>query len=352
MISGQRTAYTLAKNHQVVVLTTGIKASVTQPLSTLKIYRLKDIFLPDPVNYSIIPGLFGAVKRIIETEKPDAFLINKHMFYSSLAIWPLKRLGKKVIVQTDTFPGINWFPKSRLVGIVMWVYARLIGNPIMRAADKVILLHEGLIEDAQKLGLNYEVIHNGIDLKEFDATPRPKDLKKGRSEIWIGYVGRMESVKGWYDLATVATIMVKKDPWLHFFFIGPTQNAQEKIKEFSHPQIHFIGLRHDITGIDKLLDIFVMPSHSEGLSNAIMEAMAARCACLVSNVGGNRILIKNSVNGHLFEPGDLNDLEKSLEQLIKNKTRRIRLGQAARQTIEESYSLSDNVDRLAKVLAQ
>jgi glycosyltransferase involved in cell wall biosynthesis len=350
MISGQKTAYTLALDHDVVVLTTGVKNSIEQPNDRLKIYRLKDIFLRDPINYSIIPGLFSDIKKIVQEEKPDAFLINKHMFYSSLVIWPLKKMGKRVVVQTDTFPGVNWFPKNKLVGVIMWIYARFIGNPILRAADKVILLHEGLIEDAIRLGLKYEVIHNGIDLAVFDATPRPPDLKKKKDDIWIGYVGRLESVKGWYDLAAVAKELVPTNERLHFFFVGPTKNAEEKIKEFRHPRIHFLGLRKDVAGIDKMLDIFVMPSLSEGLSNAIMEAMAAECCCLVSAVGGNKVLIDENVTGRLFTQGDQGDLKEKLSMLLSDRDHMRKLGRQARDRIEKSYDLHKNAKQIAKLL--
>lgn len=351
MISGQKTAYQLAKNHEVVVVTTGATAKV-ELKNNLKIYRLKDIFLPDPINYSFIPSLFGQIKKIVRVEKPSVALINKHMFFTSLAVWPLKRLGLPVIVQTDTFPGINWFPKNKLVGAVMWLYARLIGNPVLRAANRVVLLHEGLIRDAERLGLNYEVIHNGIDLETFDATPPPKDLKKRPGEIWIGYVGRLESVKGWYDLAAVARKMVKINPKLQFFFVGPSEKAEERIKEFRHPQIHFLGLRHDVAGINKLLDIFVMPSLSEGLSNAIMEAMAAGSACVVSNVGGNLILIKEGATGLTFPPGNLAALRRVLTKLIADQGLRLRLGHAARAAIVNSFQLKRTVSQLSDRLEE
>jgi glycosyltransferase involved in cell wall biosynthesis len=272
------------------------------------------------------------------------------MFFTSLAIWPLKKLGKRVIVQTDTFPGINWFPKSKIVEIVMRIYARVIGNPILRAADKVVLLHEGLTDVAQKLKLKYEVIHNGIDIEAFDIIPPPPDLKKKNDEIWIGYVGRLESVKGWNDLADVALKMVPTDKRLHFFFIGPTKNAEETISHYQHPQIHFLGLRPDVAGIDKSLDIFVMPSYSEGLSNAIMEAMTAKCALLVTNVGGNKVLIEDGQEGLLYTPKDQEELQSQLQILIHSPSTRESMGKKSRKKIEDGFSLQKNVQRLSDLL--
>lgn len=350
MISGQKTAYKLAEQHQVLVLTTGRETTQVKINSNLTIYRLKDIFLPDPINYSIVPGLFQTVKQIVYQEKPDACLINKHMFYTSLAIYPLRQLGLKPVIQIDTFPGINWFPRRWPVRVAMWLYARLIGNPILRRAERVVLLHEGLVPVAKKLHLNYQVIHNGIDLDNFDASPPPSDLKKGKNEIWIGYVGRLESIKGWYDLATVAKELVEVDRRLRFFFVGPTENATERIKEFKHPNIKFVGLRKDVAGINKLLDIFVMPSYSEGLSNALMEAMAAGCICLVSNVGGNKILIQEGNTGLTFPPGDQAQLKDQLIKILNNPARLNLMSRAARKVIEQKFSLTDSIKQLSIAL--
>lgn len=352
MISGQKAARELSKNNKVVVLTTGQKDIKIVESPNMTIYRIKDIFLKDPINYSFVPGLWRKTKAIALKEKPDSVLINKNMFYPNLAIWPLKRLGYNVVVQVDTFPGINWHPKSKLVGIVMWFYARIIGNPILWAAKKVVLLHEGLVPVAKKYHFNHEVIHNGIDIEEFNKTKPPSDLKKRPGEIWVGYVGRLESVKGWYDLATAGMELVEKFPKVHFMFIGPKEKAEEQIKQFKHPHIHFISSRSDVAGIDKLLDIFVMPSLSEGLSNAIMEAMTAKAACVVSNVGGNIVLIQHNRNGLHFSPGDIKDLKKQLTKLIVDKPLRERLGDQAAKDIDASYSLRKETLKLEKLLWQ
>jgi glycosyltransferase involved in cell wall biosynthesis len=68
--------------------------------------------------------------------------------------------------------------------------------------------------------------------------------------------------------------------------------------------VTFTGLRKDIPAVLGETDIFVLPSYSEGLSNALMEAMSSGCACIASDVGGNAYLIQNGVSGFLFPPGD------------------------------------------------
>jgi len=351
MISGQKAAYELAKYQQVVVITTGHHDTIEQKNSNLKVYRLKDWFLPDPINFSIIPGYFRKLKKIVQEEKPNSCLINKHMFYTSLAIWQLKRMGLRVVVQTDTFPGINWFPRHWFVRMVMRCYALLVGNSILRKADMVVLLHEALEPVARDLGLKYKVIHNGVDIREIKNAAPPADIIKKPGETWIGYVGRLESVKGWYDLATVATNLVKQNPRLIFFFVGTiTEAAKEQIKKFKQSRIKFLGLRKDVPSLLREFDIFVMPSYSEGLSNALMEAMAAGCACIASDVGGNKTLIANNKTGLLFPPGDKEELQKLLERLSANKPLRQLLGKEARRKILTDYSLERESAKLSRLI--
>ncbi|MFH1671012.1 MAG: glycosyltransferase, partial [Patescibacteria group bacterium] len=99
----------------------------------------------------------------------------------------------------------------------------------------------------------------------------------------------------------------------------------------------FTGLRDDVADILSKTDIFVLPSYSEGLSNALMEAMASGCACIATEVGGNRFLIQNGISGFLFQPGDRDALRAHLRRLIEDKGKRTSLGEAARKRIEEEF---------------
>lgn len=337
MISGYKTALNLSKGHQVVVLTTG-KPAYEKLNPNLKIYRLKDLFLPDPVNFSIVPGLFSKLKKVIKKEKPDIFLVNKNMFYTSLSVLWLKFAGKKVFTQVDTFPGINWFSKNPLVNIVLWVYARTIGLLILKSSYQVILLHEGLIPIASKFGLNYTVIHNGVDLELIKkAKPAPNLAKKGQ-EKRIVYVGRLESVKGYVDFLEVARKMSRADPRVKFYLVGNTAGKEKIVREYSSDRLIFLGHRTDVFSILKTMDIFVLPSYSEGLPNSLMEAMAVGLPCVASKVGGAKILVKDGFNGLLFSAGSQKAMENKIHTLLSSKKLREKLGTNAHQTIFKSYN--------------
>ena len=120
------------------------------------------------------------------------------------------------------------------------------------------------------------------------------------------------------------------------------------VSQYRH-RVAFLGLRHDVPEILRATDIFVLPSYSEGLSNALMEAMASGCACIASDVGGNRFLLQNGVSGFLYPAGDREALQSHLRRLIEDPSRRRSLGEAARRRIHEHFSW-ETVGKLYKEL--
>ncbi|PIZ28362.1 hypothetical protein COY43_00860 [Candidatus Berkelbacteria bacterium CG_4_10_14_0_8_um_filter_35_9_33_8] len=351
MISAYKTAYALSKKHQITVLTTGKKPY--EKISTnLEIYRMKDWFLPDPINYSIVPGLFKKFLFITKHTKPDIVLINKYMFYTTLVIFVAKIMRLKIpfIISTDTFPGLNWHPRSKLIDIVMKIYNFVLGIPALKLADRVILFHSGNIAIAKKLKLNYIVIPNGVDIDAIKKAKLPRDLIKTSGEIWIGYVGRLESVKGWDLLAQTALQIVPRYRNVKFLFVGNKIGKEKEIKQYAHPQIKFLGHRNDVYSIMKKLDIFVLPSYSEGLPNALMEAMACGCACIASNVGGVKDLIQHKKNGLFLQPNDPNDLPKKIKYLLNNENARKQFQSVSHKIIYHKFSWTKINYQLDKLL--
>lgn len=336
MISAYKTALALSRRMDVIVLTTGTP-TFEQLNSRLRVYRLKDWFLPDPINYSLVPGLIGGLERVIRTEHPDIYLVNKHMFFTSLAALWLRLRGHRVLLATDTFPGLNWHPRRALVRVVMSIYAVIIGWPVLKTASCVIIFHEGLISMARRLGLRYTVIHNGVDVQAIDAAQPAEDIRHSRFTTTIAYIGRMESIKGYDDFLAVAQALALKYPAVRFLFVGSTHGKEDFVAQVSTEQIVFTGHRDDVPSILKSIDIFVLPSYSEGLPNALMEAMAAGRACVSSNVGGVKTLIQSGQNGLVFPPGNRALLAAALEDLIRDPHRREALGRAAQKTIRAGY---------------
>lgn len=159
-IAAYKTAHSLARlGHDVVVFTSGSKGQprTETPEPHLKVYRFRDIFIPDPANYGILPFLSFRLASVLHRERPTHSIVFTHMFYTSQAVGWLKLFRRKVVLITDTFPGIDWFGSSRFVNGVLWVYARTAGLLPLRLADRVALLHDGLVPTAKRLGLRFLV---------------------------------------------------------------------------------------------------------------------------------------------------------------------------------------------------
>jgi glycosyltransferase involved in cell wall biosynthesis len=99
----------------------------------------------------------------------------------------------------------------------------------------------------------------------------------------------------------------------------------------------------------RAIDIFVLPSRSEALSNSLMEAMACGCAVVASRAGGNPELVTEGRTGLLFEPGDMAGLSAALHTLIGNRDARLRLGAAAAERMREEFSLVAAARRMGEI---
>jgi glycosyltransferase involved in cell wall biosynthesis len=349
--SSYKAAFALARSgREVVVFTSGSAGTPREerPAPQLKVYRFRDLFLPDPVNFGILPFLSLRLWSVLRRERPTHVLVYKHMFYTSLAVVPLKLVGRKVVLVTDTFPGIVWFSRSRLVNAVLWLWARTLGLLVLKLSDRVVLLHHSLRATADRLGLrNVEVVPSGVDLAAFEDRKPPLDLAKAEGEILVTYVGRLESVKGVDLLLEVAREIGRRRSAVRFLIVGDGGAANQ-----DEGFIEFLGYRTDVPSILSMSDIFVLPSYSEGLPNALMEAMAAGCACVASGVGGVVELLSANEAGLTVPPGDGAALRGAIEKLLDDPDLRSRLGARARRVIEEGYRLEQSADRLCRILEE
>jgi glycosyltransferase involved in cell wall biosynthesis len=226
----------------------------------------------------------------------------------------------------------------------MKVYTHTFGRLCWNLSDKVVLIHANPLKAAKRLHVkNVSVIRNGVNLRDFQNTKFPKDLKKKKNEIVVSYIGRLAKFKGYDTIIEAAKKIIKKHDNVTFLFAGGSEIPAKELNSIDK-KIRFLGFRKDIPDILAFSDIVLLPSFSEGLSNALMEAMASKKAVIASNVGGNLELVKPNKTGLLVRPGNAKDLEEKIMMLVKNKKLRKSLGKNAFKLIEKKY----NWDILAK----
>ncbi len=310
----------------------GKAAEVVSP--TLTIHRVQDVFLKDPWNYGVAPGFSGKALRLAREIKPEIIVVNKVLFWSSIALLRLRMHRYRVLLLTDALVGITWWPRSTVAKIGAAIYAWTLGWLILKSASLVVFFHPQPPDVLRRLGIaeKSQVIPTGID-----PSPYGKKSADSHRSVTITYVGRLESVKGADDFVAAATTVKRQHPEIDAQVIGWYKPDHPLVRAHDR-DIRFTGLRHDVPEILAQTDVFVLPSYSEGLSNALMEAMASGCACIASDVGGNAFLIQNGITGFLFPAGDREALAAHIRRLVEDPAKRLTLGQAARRRIDMQFS--------------
>lgn len=130
---------------------------------------------------------------------------------------------------------------------------------------------------------------------------------------------------------------------------GPERAALQAEADSSFGRIRISPPRDDLEDVYPAADVFFLPSASEGLSNALLEAMACGCAPLASRVGGTAETVEADATGLLFERDDEASLQRAVKRLATEKGLNARLGAAARARVEERYALARVVDRLEEL---
>lgn len=206
-------------------------------------------------------------------------------------------------------------------------------------------------EVQQKLGWQraIRVIPNGIDLELFDAAEQVDIRQKygiRRDQLMIFFSGRMEARKGIHLCKEIAGKILERHD-VAFVFAG--QDLFNYMSGTLLPYLKTRSLKGDVHYLGKLgladvrsclrqADIFLLPSLWENCPYSCLEAMAAGRAILSSDQGGMPELIRDGENGFLARSGDPSAFVSALELLIEAKPLRDRLGEAARATIEKSFT--------------
>lgn len=200
------------------------------------------------------------------------------------------------------------------------------------------------------------VIHNGIDFPEFDRQLHKKSNdSRFENTFIIGACANFTRAKDYTTLIHAGLKLLSKHDDLQFVFIGdgPEKNEMESmVPAWCKDKFLFMGQKNEPASIIKQFDIGVLLSkkeHSEGMSNSIMEYMAAAKPVLATSTGGNPDLILEGITGFLIAPEDQDALIEKLTILIENRELRERMGRAGRERIEEHFSLKRMVDAYSRL---
>ncbi len=193
-------------------------------------------------------------------------------------------------------------------------------------------------------------IYNGVDTDRFRAASSISErsaIARTTDEFVIGTVGRLQAVKNQAALiqALAEARRLRPDIMRRARLVivgeGPCRREVEKliIEVKLGDVVTLLGERADIPDVLRTMDLFVLPSLGEGISNTILEAMATGLPVLATRVGGNPELVIDGVTGRLVQPGDRGEMAASLVDYVADPGLCSRHGAAGRTRVEQEFSI-------------
>jgi len=249
--------------------------------------------------------------------------------------------------------------KRRLVkGIDRWT-AR-VGN------ERLIAVSEYVRQSANrplKFSLKQiDLLYNPIDIEALTTAPNKnreellRELGLPSDAIILLNVARLSPQKGLIHALRALPKIIGKYPQAHLLSVGATtdpawhkqlKSEAQSIGVASH--FHVLGPRRDVTDFLRACDVFVFPSLYEGLGIALIEAMAAGCACVATTAGPIPEFVENGRDGILVPPADPESMAAAVCELLANPQRRQQLANNARQTALARFQPQAAADRLTQI---
>ncbi len=180
------------------------------------------------------------------------------------------------------------------------------------------------------------VIPNGVDVKRFQGSAR----RPHRGQIEALFVGRLAAQKGLDTLLQAIGLLAEETrTQLRLTVVGDgplRARVEEKAAELNRMDVRFAGWqpRDKLPSIYAAADLLILPSVSEGMPNAVLEAMAAGLGVIATNAGGSPELVSEGENGMLVAPGSAPSLASALNSIIHQRALLAKWGTASRRLVE------------------
>ena len=270
----------------------------------------------------------------------------------------------EVVQCFDFYSNLFAIPVARLAGVPIILGARReestmktflqrsiqrfcyrIGTGVVANAGSI---REALIKDEHLSPDCVWAIPNGLDLKAFDVQAAQSRYPKADKGLRIAVVANLRPEKGHHVFLEAVSSLAPQHPHVQFLIAGDgsMRGAIEAHIERDNlkDRVHLLGAILDIPAFLASLDGFVLPSISEGFSNAVMEAMAASLPVVATDTGGTRDLVVDGETGFVVPPRDARQLADRLDVLCRDAKLRRKMGEAGRWRVVRHFT-TQNMSR-------
>ena len=275
------------------------------------------------------------IASVLRKTHPDILAFNtpKAIFIGTLAS-RFVPVGARIIFRRVNFP-LRKNPFSRFK--YSW------------GIDCIVAISESIQLQLQVCGIpasKIRTIYEGMDLDQIPTLTQRKAHNPGE-RIVIGTIAHMSPEKGLNYLIEAASLIPSVHSKMRFVIVGDgkclpdlkTLTVQKGLSDV----FDYAGFHSDTYQFMQSFDIFALPSLSEGLSSAILEAMACSLPIVATNVGGIPELVKNGENGLLVSPANPAELAQAIQHLAEHPAEAERMGRNGRERMERQFTLERKI---------
>ena len=306
---------------------------------------LAPIRFKKPYDLSQIQDLY----RIVKKQHPD--IIHTHNYKPNiLGFLVAKPFGIATVATVHgLYSGENKFRT------VDWVSLML-----LRSFDWTIAVSDQIKEKLKTMKIPPEKIKTIRNVPYINNEEYSSCWSKFREEIGIGpnikiigFIGRLEPVKGCFQFIQAGSILAKRIQNICLVIIGDgseRESLEREVKQVGlENKVYFCGFRHDTAIVYKSLDLYVLPSLNEGIPLTLLEAMFYGVPVIASCVGGVPEVIQHRVNGILVRPNDPNALAESILEALNNSNETTKRIVEAKKTILNEFDVQKWIEKIQNI---
>ena len=304
---------------------------------------------------------FEILCKLVSELKCEVIQACEYAFLTSIAPIFVKRRYKIATVLTfGELLGYTWFYGDTVIDTIAKTYTYSLGKWVFNSYDKAVSLTKIAAEGAKRFGIprdKVSTIPNGVDLRNFRLGSNLDEIRdelsiKQNDKVLL-FVGRLSKVKRIEVLITLTRQLLKEGFSVKTVVVGdgPSREHYEKLAESIKSHVIFTGWlpRSQIYRYYNIADVFVLPSLSEGLPSALLEASAAGKPCVASNVGGVPDVTVHGETGYLVDRSDINSYARCVKILLANEDLSREMGRKAAEHVKENFNWDVVVDKYEKI---